>query len=750
MARGPGPGSRFFVRSGAAVALVAVLVVACSTGPTVLEPIVPDTTRVADAATLAALRSFDPTTGELRFDQETQALRDLRLDDVLVAEPTEAAPHGLLRRVHGIRYEGTEVVVATSQASITDAIYQGEVDATGVFTAADMLEPTVYLDGVTVTAIDDPGPVRLADRMRDGDFRLSDEAATSQVGIGDGYTFHIGLDEVLLDVNVEGVRVRMQLTGEIYFNAGYGVGLTVRPCFEVPPVCLRRFEASIGVEQRAAIRVTGSATAALGVERRVATIPFAPIFLFVGPVPVIFVPSVDVYVGGSGEVRLQFSYGVTERFAARIGARWTSSAGWQDITEFGLAVDAYDHIDVNATFRARIYVKPEGSLTLYGVVGPALTLVAGIDIDAAVPRDPVWRIRPFLTGAIAFVMHVPVLGKLGGYSTPLFEHTIEGRSSPNTPPEITVRQSRLRLPLRAEVWLSDNYSVRDRETPFVGVTLRSSRSGDDVRHGSASRFHSLGLRTLTIEAVDGGGLVTTRTFEVDVYNPPPVVFASVAVAAIRQSEPPPGFLVPLAISLGAVDPVDGRLPCSAITVNVTPPDTVTRSDHGSGRCEAEVHFFAPGTGTIEAFAVDADGIQSSVRNYQLTVDPPPVFPPPLIEGSILVNGAWRASGDQFPCMTNPYALSIVASDPTGHPLTIHWTLRHERLGSASPVATLWVAPGDPPTLVRFPTTVNPIPSWAPTGDGVGGPWSIGVTVSNGETTVGRAYSLWWRPVPCVH
>lgn len=707
---------------------------------------------MADAATLAALTDYDGETGDLRFARATQELLDLRPDDVLVGAPSEAAPHGFLRRVHQVERDGDAVVVRTSQANLVEAIHHADFGATGVFTAADLLEPEVFVQGVTVEALPHDGPHPLATRFEEGDWQ-----SLAPAQIGERYDFRVGLNEVLIDAEVEGFRVRLQVDGEIVFNAGYGIDVSIRGCLEVPPVCLRRFEASVGMEQSARIVVSGDISAKLAVEKRLASIPFTPIVIMVGPVPVVFVPSVDVWVGGSGEVRLAFRYGISERFVARVGARWTSGAGWQDITEFGLTVDDYDTVDVSASMRAEVYARPEGKILLYGLVGPTLSIRVGVEIDAVIPRNPVWRVRPFLTAQLAFVIEVPIIGRLASYHADLFDHRPEGRSAPNAPPEVTVRQGRLRVPLRAEVWLSDNYGVRDREDALVAVTLTSSRAGDDVRHGERSRFTSVGLRTLTVRARDSLGAVTTRTFEVDVYNPPPVVYASVGVSDVRQSSPPPGYLVPLVVGLAAVDPVDGRLPCDAVVLTVSAPDTVTRVDRGGGLCEAEIHFYQQGPRSFQAYATDADGIRSPTRTTTLNVGPPPAFPPPVIHGGVRIDGMERGELFRLTCWPVPYywTFSVETSDPSGFGLSYGWILYHQRLGGRDgPSQALYHDLGAPPTHVRFPTRYegsflfNPIPSWAPP-EGVGGPWTVAVWVTNGETTVGRSTTIEWETLPCV-
>ena len=67
--------------------------------------------------------------GTLRFSRSTALLAALKLDDVLVSEPSAAAPSGFLRKVKSIRLDGSGVVLETTQASLTDVITQGDLSA---------------------------------------------------------------------------------------------------------------------------------------------------------------------------------------------------------------------------------------------------------------------------------------------------------------------------------------------------------------------------------------------------------------------------------------------------------------------------------------------------------------------------------------------------------------------------------------------------------------------------------------------
>src|SRR5690606_12153822 len=178
---------------------------------------IPETTKVAGSDTRAALESYDPVGGTLRFVSGTPLLDQLEVGDVIVSEPSEEAPAGYLRKVEAVVREGDTVVVDTTQANLVDAITRGELKASGALTAQSVSSAVAHLPGVTV------GPT--------GDL-------LPRVGTGEGYEFHLGFDEVALDIDAGDVQVAATLSGEVHFNAGWSIDLGIEPCIAVPPVCV--------------------------------------------------------------------------------------------------------------------------------------------------------------------------------------------------------------------------------------------------------------------------------------------------------------------------------------------------------------------------------------------------------------------------------------------------------------------------------------------------------------------------------
>ena len=172
--------------------------------------VVSEAARVSDADTRTALSAYDRDAGTLRFSRSTALLAALKLDDVLVSEPSAAAPSGFLRKVKSIRSEGSEVVLETTQASLTDVITQGDLSAETELGLDDLPDVKTLAPGITVH-----------------------RAALGTIGAGDGYQFGLNFDQTILDIDEvsddgdERVRAKIRIDGDIDFNAGYGIEIHI-------------------------------------------------------------------------------------------------------------------------------------------------------------------------------------------------------------------------------------------------------------------------------------------------------------------------------------------------------------------------------------------------------------------------------------------------------------------------------------------------------------------------------------------
>jgi len=630
--------------------------------------IIPPTTKVMDAATRAALTAYTPATGTLRFSQSTPALAALKPDDVLVSEPSAAAPDGYLRKVKAIRQEGNEVVLETTQANLTDAISQGDLTAQYDLQPTDLRPARVFVRGLTIG----PAP---------------------QVAIGDGYRFQAKFDQTVLDINEGDVKVKVRVDGNLYFNAGYNISIGIAG---VDPLKgrfhpeLDRFEAWIGFDQAARLHVSGEANAKVTKEKKVAEIPYTPKCFSLGPIPVCVVPTVYVFVGASGEVKLSFDYAVTQKASARIGAKWDDSNGWSQIKpspSFNTSLDQKFNVAAELNFKA--WAKTEGALKLYGVAGPTIGAKLGLELDAKFKRNPFWIARGQLEAYYGFIVDLPIIGRLSESSGTIYSLSSDVGTSPNSPPIIIIRQSYTRVDLGQPVFLgfflsngecdsSSLFCVIDPEDGVPPFTLTSDLDG--LLTPGKHTFANPGLRTLTIQAQDSQGAKASASFRIEVVNTPPVAFGSVGTDTVPAT-------VPYYVSGAASDPNSGKLGCDALFWSVTAPDTVRALNLSNGVCVAEAVFNVQGSRSVTLTARDPQGAVSSPRVFNVYVTAPPPNPAPRItrmsvkdsdgyevaEGS-RIRGGWR------------FALSIQATDPNGDPITYRWEASCGRTNNLTPFA----------------------------------------------------------------
>ncbi len=615
-------------------------------------PIIPDTTKVTDPVTRTALSAFDPATGTMRYAQSTPVLANLKPDDVLVSEPSSAAPNGYLRKVKAISKDGDAVVLETTQASLTDAISEGSLDAQADLKPSDLQSARGLLKGVRA-------------------------GIAPQVGIGDGFNYEIGFDETILDQTLGDVKSKVQVSGKIRFNAGYGIDFDIRgPRFFPPRLpSLRSFEASVGISESVQLRVTGSANTPINKEKKVAEYRFSPRCFVILVVPVCVVPTFYVFLGVNGNVSLSFNYAAAQIAQAKVGARWTADDGWQKIDPTPVLSHTFDqNLDVNGAFKARAYAKAEAALEVYGVAGPTIGAKLGVELDAAIPRNPFWILRGTLEAYYALIVDVPIFGRIAESQDTLYDLAFEIARSPNKPPKLAVSSQAhtvdLKLPANlkpgCETFGSAFYTALDREDGCnVNVTVVSDRDGSIPLD---YRFPTPGLRTLTVTARDSLGASSTTAFTIDVVNTPPSITNITAPTEIGQAE---GWSPVTPVI--ATDPNEpgGRLGCERVRWSVQGNDLL---DSSSG-CDGFVVFSEQGPRTVTITATDPEG---AVVTKVLTVNvgPRPAQIKPSVRSFTLEDSAHVAVPDRILLDHKQCPLLAKATifNPDNLPVELSWTL----------------------------------------------------------------------------
>jgi hypothetical protein len=483
-------------------------------------------------------------------------------------------------------------------------------------------------------------------------------------------------------VPVNGPNVRGQITvdGMVEFNVSYGVNVGISACFDLPPVCVDSFEARIGFNQRASLKINGDIQGQVGESVKVGTQHFKPKVFFIGPVPVVIVPRIDLYLSVGGQLQAKVGFQASQWAVAQLGARWTDDDGWKNISGLDFGADVPPPT-FSGSLKPRAGVKSTASIRLYGVAGPEVSLEAGLELDAQIPRNPTWIVNGFLKGTLGFKVELPIIGKLADYQTPLFDTSRELARSPNTPPSLELTDQTRPLPgssgsLRAldlgvpisflpgcDVPGVFFFIVRDAEDGCnLRVTLTSDRDGPLTLRPT---FGTGGSRTLTVTVRDSQGASASASFAVDIVNSPPSILGGLGATTVQAT-------VPLYFNLQALDPNSGYLECNAITITGGPVQTVNAQ---GGDCRYVVTFNTPGQQTLTVTARDPQGLSSAPKTFSLLVtDPPPVPAPTWVPPGLQARGA---DGRLIP--DNGYVncyetitFSATAVDPGGKPVTYTW------------------------------------------------------------------------------
>jgi hypothetical protein len=113
---------------------------------------------------------------------------------------------------------------------------------------------------------------------------------------------------------------------------------------------------------------------------------FQPITAWVGWVPVVITPILDVHVGLDGSASVSFYTGVTQQLTVRAGLRYLRGS-FQPIAELTNDFDFTPPI-LNANAQIRAYAGLQFGLLIYGVGGPQTALDGFLELDANLNRSP--------------------------------------------------------------------------------------------------------------------------------------------------------------------------------------------------------------------------------------------------------------------------------------------------------------------------------------------------------------------------
>ena len=304
----------------------------------ILPAVIPPTTEPISEDTNQYLQSVSEDGSTFTYSQTTPELESLAVGDVMVSDPTTAATNGYLRKVTGVSTQGKGIVVTTEPALLEEAVQDGSAYLSDVLDPAKITSMTA-LPGVSMAPVSP-------------DSKL---------------TFYFEVNDVVLydlDGNLTTTYDQIKANGSIEFDLSYELYLNIE-WFQLKNLTFvenKTLQDTIEIVAELELPIIQK-------EKILASQTFTPITVMVGPVPVVFVPKLDLIVGVDGSVTVGISTSVSHEISTRAGVSYTNTNGWRPIAEI---TNEFTFTPPTATLEATIkgYFGARFNLYLYGVAGP--------------------------------------------------------------------------------------------------------------------------------------------------------------------------------------------------------------------------------------------------------------------------------------------------------------------------------------------------------------------------------------------
>ena len=643
-------------------ALLATVLVACGTGappgPAESPVIIPDTTKVLSDTSRTSLQSYDPTTGELRFGPQAD-FATLKAGDVLVTQPLPPlAPYGFLRKVVSVSTVGQDTVVETVPAKLTEAIHQGAAQLQQQLTPS-MLTSSVLAQGVTLQS-----------------------AGSSQL-------LTLGLNNVVIydaDGNTSTTNDQVRASGSFTLNPvlNVAVGFHFHFCCEVQS----RFKFAIGVKQSTQVSVTAAAGVNVNKEFDLGSMTFSTITIMVGPVPVVFVPKLQIVADFKGSVSAKLTFTAREDLTLVAGTEKPYGHGFHDISTAKLTGSSnagnlfYKYPSV--TFDMKPDVGARFQILVYDLIGPQAKLDAYVEVKGQMPGDPVWQAYAGIEGYLG--LHVAVLDF--NWDKKIFDKSIKiGQQTGNLPPVVTTDDVNPADGSTVQIGVPVEFNVQAGDPEdgaiFKGVWTDGSGQPFPLDANNQHTFTKAGPYAIKVTVKDSAGATASVTTHVTVVDTPPVATLSSpnygTTMYVDHTQPKL-----LGSAVDANEP-GGTLSCDRLTWSSSPSDADLPADGcppvGSQTGIQLATFHSTGTYEVTLTATDPQG-KTDAKTATVTVLPTPASYPP--SPTIAEPGPGASFGD-----SEPLALSANIEDSDSSNVIYKWYLfKGLYIGTNPPVGTV--------------------------------------------------------------
>lgn len=617
------------------------------------EVIIPSTTKVMDPASLSTLESVDEK-GTLYFSQATPALEALKPGDVLVSDASSAAPFGLLKKVIAVRAEGERIIVETTDALITEAVHQGSGSVSKELKPEDIRSTQIFQEGVTFEGFDASSQIPARSH---GLMSIAPSALLRPAGLT--YRFNTDL----------GTGGQVQVTGTATINPIMDFGLNIScdetflgVCKEIPDLNVL---AKVGVQENANLVVKGKSSYTFNEDYPIARHEFSPITFFLGPVPVVLVPVLKIYLKGDGSLTAKFDYIVDQDLTLAAGFKYNSDNGFEDLSEYKSGFKQTGPT-FSGALDVRAMVGVQFEIMLYGAIGPYGSLEGGAHLQASLDGLPsaknlLWNADGclWLNVGIDSVKAIDL-----HYKKELWNACVSFGNGENHPPSVSITSPTDGSALAADANVTLLGSASDVDNQPLTCVWTSSNAYDTITDANCNqatiKFASLASdsssRVLTLTATDSAGASASATVNVSINHSPQVKISNPEEGSVFKE----GESIFLAANVLDFD--GGALTC--VWTSSAAGDVIKNP---SNCAKTKIKWIGAGSRTITLTATDTSGLSGKASVTVNVVAAPSAASKIQAEISSPPESVFSPS--------NPITLSGSASGGR-EPYTFTWSVRY--------------------------------------------------------------------------
>ena len=345
-----------------------------------LQEIAPDGTMIFDLPEITPQATY--------IDGQLNDMSSVKKGDILVSGPTSSARYGFLNRVTSVQIQNGKANISTQRATLEDAIRNSDIEP-GTY---KLRSKNLSLKDATVVydpqIIDVSGEIWNApDSLYGSPIQLDPQA---RIGVSRNYCFS---DKTVKN----GSTTLATISGCINPSAFAELELDIGFRWLIIPT-VDRFMTKVGGNVIGDVKIeTANAKVRFDKSITLASYIFSASTFYIGPIPVVLTPRLNVVLNIDGSVSYETSINAVGNVGFELGGEYTHSSGWRPIKSF-------TH-DFNITAKrgdplARIQSSIAGAevgVYLYDTIGP----VVGVDPYASAEAKIGTKDgRPFTSGSL--------------------------------------------------------------------------------------------------------------------------------------------------------------------------------------------------------------------------------------------------------------------------------------------------------------------------------------------------------------